>query len=378
MKNTSIKFTLLVSVLVSLSCNKLGYAEKPMKQTCIPLEYENKQRADHLNLIFLPSGYGDDFNKFRSDVENLVKAMNRYPIMGKGFSKRNVFLVEKQDSPPVLCNLIGDRSLSCDLWSVKKLARECGASVFHTIVLHNIPLYAGSGYISEDVAAITMNYMANDMIVHELGHSLFNLNDEYSYSEFSDTFPNCEQKGCGLWADLIDAKIEGVSCTVGYCKDGQSYASNNTFMKELGLPVFPANERFACCEYKNLTNEYPEFCSPFKDIGIGLEAYCEENFKKSQVWFNWPVILEFKKNGKKWVLESETEINRSRYFDKKVASHSKDIESLVQQRKNSSVSEIFEEDRKIQRKAIREDRNYLRVVVEKDSQHLDQIRKFYR
>ena len=68
------------------------------------------------------------------------------------------------------------------------LADKCvpkGASR-QTVVVHNDLTYGGAGYGSADVATATIHPSGPDIIIHELGHSLFELGDEYNYNPSTD------------------------------------------------------------------------------------------------------------------------------------------------------------------------------------------------
>jgi hypothetical protein len=151
--------------------------------------------------------------------------------------------------------------------------RVCGSgSVVNTIILHNDTGYGGAGY--PNGATLTTNRQSFNIAVHEVGHSLFGLADEYPYSNIDAARSrNCDNAGCSKWQDLI-GKF-GVGCHQGYCTGGGYYASYpDTLMNYFGGRHFGAvNERAACCKYLSVGAE-PSFCAKFTGDGLNLHSYC--------------------------------------------------------------------------------------------------------
>jgi len=146
------------------------------------------------------------------------------------------------------------------------------------IVVHNSLAYGGTG---GNPATVSLHRDGPKVAVHELGHSLFGLGDEYdSFSARPEHDPNCDYQGCPKWSDLIGKW--GVRCAPRKCDGGQFYASGETGMDLLGLPFGAANERITCCKYLYHTGLSPGYCSKFSTQGLNLESWCDKNLWKGR------------------------------------------------------------------------------------------------
>jgi hypothetical protein len=52
------------------------------------------------------------------------------------------------------------------------------------------------------MATTSLHDLGLTVTIHKLGHSLFELADEYSSSPFGLNSPNCATAGCSKWSDL--------------------------------------------------------------------------------------------------------------------------------------------------------------------------------
>lgn len=165
------------------------------------------------------------------------------------------------------------RLLCCHMATIQDIANKCLplSATRQIIVIHNDPGYGGAAYPNSNIATTTTNYDGPLVTRHELGHSLFNLGDEYKSSISKDDWPNCDTKGCSKWADLIE---EGkASCIFGRCKNGNYYANGDSFMNHLSKPVGHVNNRLTCCTYKFFSNIQPHYCDQYAN----LDAFCAKN-----------------------------------------------------------------------------------------------------
>jgi len=154
-------------------------------------------------------------------------------------------------------------------------------------VVHNDKEYGGAGYSYLNVATLSINAAGPLVAIHELGHSLFNLADEYSYNDSSDSAqsPNCDTSGCSKWSDLIDNDLAG--CTIKACNTGPNrpadyFVGERSFMQYLSYPVGEVNLRFSCCTFLALTGNAPDYCEKY-DSGVfnagHLLEYCKNDYQ---------------------------------------------------------------------------------------------------
>jgi hypothetical protein len=73
-----------------------------------------------------------------------------------------------------------DRLLCCDVTKAQTLAQSCTSivSTVQIVVIHNNATYGGAGYVSLNIATTSVNSAGPLVVVHELGHALFNFGDE--------------------------------------------------------------------------------------------------------------------------------------------------------------------------------------------------------
>ncbi len=178
------------------------------------------------------------------------------------------------------CNGIS-RLLCCDISIARESSNLCfpERSTLQTIVIHNDARYGGAGYAADNMAVISKARIGPKLAIHELGHSLFEFGDEYSYGSADDARPNCDKGDCPKWADLNEHPLwKGQLCNPGNCK-GRNYnvGSTNSFMKNMMMSIGIVNERFTCCTYLALTKVTPKYCDKFESVGVGLTKYCKDN-----------------------------------------------------------------------------------------------------
>jgi len=82
---------------------------------------------------------------------------------------------------------------------------NCGSGfVMNVLIVHNDETYGGAGYPADGAATVSTNHLSSMIGIHELGHSLFGLGDEYTIGEGNpQEDPNCDSAGCSKWGDLI-------------------------------------------------------------------------------------------------------------------------------------------------------------------------------
>ena len=93
-----------------------------------------------------------------------------------------------------------ERLLCCDVDTAKDLSSKCFPATpktTQTVVIHNDVKYGGAGYNDKNLAVVSTHSLASKLVIHELGHSLFDFGDEYSYSNATNiSHANCDVVGC--------------------------------------------------------------------------------------------------------------------------------------------------------------------------------------
>uniref|UniRef100_A0A7S3PDB5 Uncharacterized protein n=1 Tax=Aplanochytrium stocchinoi TaxID=215587 RepID=A0A7S3PDB5_9STRA len=237
-----------------------------------------------INVIMVGSAFNRDNEAFVLEATKIFDHMEEFPPLNStDIDRLNILMVTKDLGDFCYFNC-GDipRLLCCDTSKAAELADECGSGIIREIlVIHNDPTYGGSG---GQIATTSIHPLSKDIAVHEFGHSIFGLGDEYNWPPSTSMWsPNCANAGCGLvpnayrliykWKDLIDHpynSVYDVRCTPGKCGDNAYFADGHTIMCCLGgLGFGISNERITCCHYGF---PYPSYCKKFN----GLENYCND------------------------------------------------------------------------------------------------------
>ncbi|MBI2521780.1 MAG: ankyrin repeat domain-containing protein [Bdellovibrio sp.] len=281
---------------------------------------ESKNAPDKsVNLVFVPSGFNGDMELYRQEVQRIWKIFSNYAVFNDKIDVLNVALaLTENNEANNFCNFnCGgiERLLCCDHSIAKNLSKSCMTEDIQTIVVHNSTQYGGAGSFSTNVSTTSIHQAAPKVAVHELGHSLFHLADEYAYGRGTPySARNCAHEGCKRWQDLIEAGL--ATCQNDGCADGKFFTDGDTIMKGLSRDFENVNERLACCAYKKSTGEYPNFCRKFISVGKGIDSYCrmeveEENKTINKQLVFAPIEMEFTKNAQGgWQLFSKRIIQR--------------------------------------------------------------------
>jgi hypothetical protein len=248
----------------------------PLAPDCKPIKYDDSTIPNHVNLVLVPSGFNGDMELFRQKAEWIASIFGSYLPFDKSIPEYNVFYVAKESGDYCYFNCSGiARLLCCDTGLARTLSSTCTTGSRQTIVVENSGTYGGAGYTSSDVATTSINASAPLVAVHELGHSLFNLGDEYTSGSSTAVSPNCDYGGCSKWQDMVG--YNGVSCTGGNCAGGAYATSENTIMKSLSYQFEEVNLRISCCTYALETGRFPPYCDQFKQFASGgdLGQFCQ-------------------------------------------------------------------------------------------------------
>jgi len=232
-----------------------------------------------INIVLVPSNFNGDMDLFRAKSDELYAEFQRHTPIAADGGLVNVWRVMQEATgygpaqPSSYCGFYGmgtrmdcERCLYCDTTKAKTLAAYCDFGFASTvIVLHNSDIYGGVGYTEEGVGTVSTVQLAGLIAVHELGHSLFRLGDEYTYgfrgsglglrgfgfgvarrggsnlaplrySESTQVWPNCAATSmCVPWAPMLGQN--GVSCRPG-CAASRYWISEFSIMEALGTDRF--------------------------------------------------------------------------------------------------------------------------------------------
>jgi len=236
-------------------------------------------------LVFVGSGFATMMswvNQVRKTFEGIMS--DKFPFISDPSTRIQPFFVRQRGESFCRFGCAGiDRLLCCNVTITKDLASKCFTSStrLQTIVIHNDKRTGGAGYPRENIATIS-TYKNNHLFaLHELGHSLLELGDEYptSVGSTAENMPNCDVKNCPKWSDLdTKLKLGGTLCKSKGCEDGLSYVGKNSFMRDIFKDPGVVNLRYSCCTHLALTKIIPEYCEEY-DFYPGLVAYCQNDYQ---------------------------------------------------------------------------------------------------
>jgi len=251
--------------------------------------------------VLVPSGFNGDMAKFKQQAKNIFKEFAKHrPLDAANNPGLNVFYVGAEsdlddggNQCKYNCDGQTDRLLCCTNWGFHTLAdQHCGEGLTRNLlIVHNDMKYGGSG--GTNIGATSINLLSPLIAIHEIGHSLFGLRDEYSYGSGVPGTLNCQPAGCPGFADLKNAPgwwqddSQGVGCQPG-CKAGSNaFVSSINLMDKMNKPFGATNERITCCKF--LFHGFtPDYCAAFTQNGLDLTKYCTDNVWKGKT----PVALE--------------------------------------------------------------------------------------
>jgi len=257
---------------------------------CKALSDNSNKLAQSLHVVLVPSGFGGDLAAFERAARKMYQVFSSYrPFDADKVDALQVWYVDAElDESTELCvfgddangSIPGcaavDRLLCCPGKDrlVEHAERHCGSGlVMNTLIVHNDARYGGAGFPWTAAASVSVNESSAQIAIHELGHSLFGLGDEYTVGwGNADEDPNCDRSGCSKWSDLIGKW--GVGCKPGKCGDGAWYCAEETMMASFSWKFGEVNERISCCKYFYHTGSIPRYCQKFNEDGLDLTSYC--------------------------------------------------------------------------------------------------------
>lgn len=232
----------------------------------------NGPAAKRLDIVIMGDGYTSaEMGKWRSDAQKVVTGLmsdSLFAANASAFNVRRVDVVSAQsgiDDPPygIYRNTALNATMACSgidrlVCADNNLAFNAAAQVTSAegrdviLVVGNTTRYGGGG---GQIATMTMHSAATELALHELGHTLFGLADEYDYGGCYSGEPSAPnvtrqtQRGYIKWGSQIAASTplptptnRYTLGTVGlfqggnYCATGVYRPTENSKMRNLGYP----------------------------------------------------------------------------------------------------------------------------------------------
>lgn len=180
-----------------------------------------------------------------------------------------------------------ERLLCVNVGKAQQFAQAGAPDVDQILAIANSSKYGGAGYSSNNLGtAAGQNSAAVDIAIHEMGHSLGNLADEYTYGSANPTYTGGESTAWNLsilnasqmatagskWHQWLGTSISGFDNPVsayqggGYYESGIYRPSNNSMMRSLG-------RRFNLPGAERLIREFYREVSPIDDAPANGSAF---------------------------------------------------------------------------------------------------------
>ena len=250
---------------------------------------DNGPPSNRIDMVFVGDGYRDeDLNNYEIHVNNAVDAFFSIEPLQSYLPLFNVHRVDVisnesgVDNDPVE-GILRDTALNMSFWCSGIERLLCVDTSLAWSYANNVPstdsilavanssMYGGAGYSWAEVGTFSgANASATDVAIHELGHSLADLADEYDYggpaqypgdeptSRNASTYTSTEMAANGTkWANWLgenDPAWDGfVSTYEGavYSQYGIYRPTNNSMMRSLNRPFNqPSAEGFIIEMYK--------------------------------------------------------------------------------------------------------------------------------
>ena len=179
--------------------------------------------ADKINLVFVPCGYGSDFKTFEKDAAIQMEQFSKISPVAQSLDKFNFAAVEL---PGLDCSAELADNIKKDTNLFEKIARPCNPTA--VLVLKKTADSQGGISAPGSMTAFISAGSATAAI-HEIGHIIFGLDDEYSYGcTYADmaNSANCsDSPKCEKWQGLA-----GAGCFAGCTCEGNYRSSNDSVM----------------------------------------------------------------------------------------------------------------------------------------------------
>ncbi len=256
------------------------------------LVVNNGPSSKRLDIVIMGDGYTSaEMGKWRSDAQKVVNGLMSDPLFAanaRAFNIRRVDVVSAQsgiDDPPynIYRNTALNATMACSgidrlVCADSNLAYDAAAQVTTAdgrdviLVVGNTTRYGGGGGY---IATMTMHSAATELALHELGHTLFGLADEYDYGScYGNSEPSAPnvtrqtQRGYIKWGSQIAGSTplptpvgRYALGTVGlfqggnYCASGVYRPTENSKMRNLGYPWDAVNWGVATRIFNNYKDD---------------------------------------------------------------------------------------------------------------------------
>lgn len=254
----------------------------------------NGPAEKRLDIVIMGDGYtSNEMPKWRSDAQKVVTGLMADPLFAantKALNVRRVDVISAQsgiDDPPygISRNTALNATMACAgidrlVCADNNLAYNAAAQVTSAdgrdviLVVGNTTRYGGGGGY---IATMTMHSAATELALHELGHTLFGLADEYDYGSCYGGEPSAPnvtrqtQRPYIKWGSQISGSTplptptnRYTLGTVGlfqggnYCTAGVYRPTENSKMRNLGYPWDAVNWGVA----SNIFSRYKDTNTP--------------------------------------------------------------------------------------------------------------------
>jgi hypothetical protein len=204
---------------------------------------ENGSPDKKIDMVFLGYGFKDS-TSFSTQVSrsanNILLEFSPYKEYRKKFNFYRI------DSTDIECT-IGD-FIKCDQYQIKKAASDCPNDLIVLLVDRSAVAELVNPVRSSAIANIVKVNTADRpfVLVHELGHALGNLADEYvdeayySLKNFKvSDYPNCDTQPCSLWKGT-----NNTGCYAGCSLKQYFRPTKDSIMRSLSSATYgPVNEK---------------------------------------------------------------------------------------------------------------------------------------
>jgi hypothetical protein len=250
---------------------------------------DNGAAADRLDLVFVGDGYtAAEIGKWQTDAQSVVNGLMSDPLFAVYRRRINIRRVDVAsaesgvDEPDlgIFRDTAMDSAFNCA--NIDRLLCANNTKVLSilggvlqpdardvVVVVANSTRYGGSG---GPIAAISMHSAAVELALHELGHTLFGLADEYDYGTCNLGFEPSAGNASLIasravkWGVMVSS-LTAVPTVVGqypngtvgifeggqYCKAGKYRPTEDSKMRSLGQPWHAVNEAVAADVFAGYT-----------------------------------------------------------------------------------------------------------------------------
>jgi hypothetical protein len=262
-------------------------------ESCKPLKYTpgTPFYGNVLNMVLVGSHF-NDHDTWKSAAEAKAASLAQFDQFGALNDQFNLFYVDELTDLGCAFNCGGvGRMMCCDFPGSIEVASRCAftSDTLYVLAIFESEQYGGSGGPGFRYAAVTNGDGTDMLTLHELGHSMFMLADEYDYSGSDSRWSNCEDRpGCPAWADLIahggfpevGCEEDPTATESGHrgCRDNEYMVAQRSVMNELSVrKMGEANNRLSCCTFFVYSGQFPAYCDRFEFSPGYLENWCRSN-----------------------------------------------------------------------------------------------------